>query len=499
MSERPLSVLFDLRPAFEGYFGISQETRLTFPLLRALPEIEITGLIHHPRLPLARGLSGNHGVGDPLAPDERYRILSRLVTSLGPRSGPLEGWRERTAALADFCSLELRTIFGARVPLYRFDGAEFGDFLWRTLFAHALPSAEFETCRTARYAALRPPWRAMHATSLLPWVRKYARVDTAGHDVFIAQTPWPGAVDEKTQLVVRYHDAVPVFLPHTAQHPRFSQYFHLSALKANAKSALFACSSEQSRRQVVQLFPGLENRSFVVHNCISESYFPEQAATESIAAIVKSRIDPSTEPTLGSPRDREPFYDAHLTGAFRYILMVSTLEPRKNHLGLLAGWEALRMRSGLPIKLVLAGSRGWRNAGLLDAIKRWQARGELFHLSGVSSSELRLLYGAADAVACPSVSEGFDLSGVEALRCGGAVVASDIPVHREILGDAAIYFDPYSSEDTCAALMRALGADSTPIELRRKALLQGARYDRLRIIEQWRRVLDRCRTGRGQF
>lgn len=498
MSDRPLSVLLDLRPAFEGYFGISQETRLTFPLLGELDGIEITGLIHHPRLPLARGLTTHELTKPVLTPAEKFRTLSCLVTSIMPRSGPLPALRERTNALLDFLGLELRTLVGAKVPMFRFDGTEFGDFLWRSLFFHALPAEEFETIRKTRYATLRPPWRAMHATSLLPWVRRYARVDTSDYDVFVAQTPWPGVVDQKTQLVVRYHDAVPIFLPHTAQHPRLSQHFHISALRQNAKTALFACPSEQSRGHMLQLFPGLEKRSFVVHNCISEAYFPDTATRDMIAAIIKSRIDTSTEPALGSSRERESFYDAHLAGEFRYILVVSTLEPRKNHLGLLAGWEALRMRSGLPVKLVLVGSRGWRNADLLAAIKKWQARGELFHLSGVPTSELRLLYGAAEAVVCPSVWEGFDISGVEALRCGAAVVASDIAVHREILGDAALYFDPYSQAAMCDSLMQVFGADTMRADLRQRALPQGAKYDRSRIRQQWQHVLDHCgRARRG--
>src|SRR5262249_5899649 len=160
------------------------------------------------------------------------------------------------------------------------------------------PATQFETIRKTRYAVLRPAWSAMHATSLKPWPHRYARVDTSDYDVSIAQTPWPGVADRKTQLVIRYHDAVPIFLPHTAQHPRLSRYFHFSALQQNAKTALFACPSEQSRAQVLQLFPGLEKRSFVVHNSISDAYFPDKATTDMIAAIVKSRIEPSTEPTL---------------------------------------------------------------------------------------------------------------------------------------------------------------------------------------------------------
>ena len=102
------------------------------------------------------------------------------------------------------------------------------------------------------------------------------------------------------------------------------------------------------------------------------------------------------------------------------------------------------------------GSSGSGNAGLLRAMQKWQLRGELFHLSSVPPSEMRLLYAAADPVVCPSVSEGFDLPSIEAMRCGAAVAASDIPVHREILGDAALYFDPYSTTGICDALMACL-------------------------------------------
>ena len=492
MRGRTLSVLHDLRPAFEGYYGISQETRLTFSLLRALDGIALTGLIQHPRLPLARGLRTIERAEGSPSPAEKYRILSQLVTSTTPRSGPLAPLCDTAHALFDFARLQMRSLVGAKVPLFHFEGEEFGDFLWRTLFHHALPPEDFEHCRSTPYAALRSPWRAMHATALLPLGRKYPRIDTSSYDIVVAQTPWPGLVNRNTRLIVRYHDAVPVFLPHTCQRPQLGRYFHIAALKENARSAFFACLSEHSRGQLVRLFPSLENRSFVVHNCISEAFFPDTVAPRTLATIVKSRIEPATEPPLGSAIEREAFYDSHLPDGFRYILVVSTLEPRKNHLGLLAGWEALRMRSGLPVKLVLVGAPGWQNGRLLGAIRKWQARGELFHLSELAPSELRLLYNGADSVVCPSVSEGFDLPSVEALRCGSAVVASNIPVHREMLGDAAIYFDPYSPQDACDALLRIFEQDTIRQDLRGKATAQGAKYDRPRILEQWRRMFDQC-------
>jgi glycosyltransferase involved in cell wall biosynthesis len=183
---------------------------------------------------------------------------------------------------------------------------------------------------------------------------------------------------------------------------------------------------------------------------------------------------------------------------FRFILMVSTLEPRKNHLGLLAAWEALRQKSASPLALVLVGSPGWGNKNLLRAMQKWQQQGELFHLSAVPASEMRTLYAAADAVVCPSVDEGFDLPAVEALCCGGAVAASDIPVHREILGDAAAFFDPYSTERMCEALVGML-AEDTQKELRRKAVLRAASFDASHTRRQWELVFDYCRARREEL
>lgn len=492
MNPRPLSILWDLRPAFAGFFGISNETRLMFSLLHEMDDVEVTGLIHHPSLALARALTRNEPIDRPSKPAQTIKALSRFVVSTTPRTGCF--WLQDKAATAlNFYWLQLLTTLGVRIPLDRFNGTDFGDFLWQTLFSMSLPPSDFERCRTARYATLWAPWSAMQASALFPWSRRYARVDTSGYDVFVAQTPWPGRVVPQTQLVIRYHDAVPVFLPHTIEYSRRHNFFHLSALRENTKLAAFACVSEHSRMNLLRLFPHLEKRVFVVSDCIAEAYFPDSATRETVAGILASRVDATTEPVRKGNR----LYDTQVKlGDRRFLLMVSTLEPRKNHLGLLAAWEALRLKSKQPIALVFVGSLGWGSGRLLQAMRKWQLRGELFHLSAVSPSELRLLYSAADAVICPSASEGFDLPSIEAMRCGAAVVASDIPVHREILGDAALYFDPYSTASICDALMRLLTIEDLRSDLRSKAEPQAAKFGASATRRQWEQVFDYCRANR---
>ena len=69
---------------------------------------------------------------------------------------------------------------------------------------------------------------------------------------------------------------------------------------------------------------------------------------------------------------------------------------------------------------------------------------------------LACLYGAAAAVVNPSLGEGFGLPAVEAAACGAPLVLSDLPAHRENLGDAALYFPPLDADSLLWNLVRLL-------------------------------------------
>ena len=180
-----------------------------------------------------------------------------------------------------------------------------------------------------------------------------------------------------------------------------------------------------------------------------------------------------------------------IDGAWPYLLMVSTIEPRKNHLTLLSAWEQLRTERFPQLRLVLVGSLGWDHKPIVAKFRPWLARGGLHMLEDVPAPELRQLYRHASATICPSYGEGFDFSGAEAMRCGGVVVASDIPVHRDIFGDAAEFFGTYSATD----LVRAIGDVIEPqaAEKRAQMIRQGLevskRYSAETILPQWQQFL----------
>ena len=135
----------------------------------------------------------------------------------------------------------------------------------------------------------------------------YPRLDTDEFDVMIAETPYPATVSKRTRLVVRYHDAFPLLMPHTISDRRHHQAFHYRALRRNVESgAWFACVSEATRKDLLSIFPQVESRSVTIHNMISRDYFDEPSSSSRVREIVKTRLNSSIGRPLKQPFKR-PF------------------------------------------------------------------------------------------------------------------------------------------------------------------------------------------------
>ena len=142
----------------------------------------------------------------------------------------------------------------------------------------------------------------------------------------------------------------------------------------------------------------------------------------------------------------------------RYALFVGTLEPRKNLPVLLAAWRELlggaapsTEPGGIP-PLVLAGPSGWGPA--LDA--SGLPDGAVVTPGYLDDEDLARVTAGAAVLAFPSRDEGFGLPPLEALACGVPVVASDLPVLREVLDDQAAFVDPDDVDGLAKALAGAL-------------------------------------------
>lgn len=487
----PLRVLMELRPALGGHQGIPQATRLLFRSLALLDGVALAGLLQSGEHVLSRGTPAS-GAGwfGPLSADRQMNRLGRVVISIEQGTWDLYAY----ATLLTIGML-VKHLLGGRQRLTRFEAAHFRDFLWRRFFARTLPADDFEVVLRAAFRVARLPWNAQHICALVTGklgLPVYPRLDTSDFDVMICETPHPATVARRTRLVIHYHDAIPLLMPHTISDRRWHQAFHYGALRHNVlNGAWFACVSEATRNDLLAVFPQAEPRAVTIHNMVSHHYHDAPSERAQVPEIIRTRLNTRLKPPLDPGVKRRLLEDGVLARELDYLLMVSTVEPRKNHLTLLSAWEQLRAARFPALKLVLVGELGWHQKRIVRKFRLWLDRGEVFLLEDVMAEELRVLYAQARLTVCPSFGEGFDFSGIEAMRSGCPVAASDIPVHREVFGDAAQYFNPYSAESLVHALETVLepAGEGLRRELVERGARVGARYTEDAILPQWQEFL----------
>ena len=130
------------------------------------------------------------------------------------------------------------------------------------------------------------------------------------------------------------------------------------------------------------------------------------------------------------------------------LLAVSRLTPQKRHADVIRA--AARFNPKLPVRIIGTGEERERLERLASEL------GVSLRIEGgLSDAEVLDGYREAGVVVAPSIFEGFGLTPMEAIACGVPVVASDIPTHREFLGDAPHYFAPENVDALVAAIRRA--------------------------------------------
>ncbi len=140
----------------------------------------------------------------------------------------------------------------------------------------------------------------------------------------------------------------------------------------------------------------------------------------------------------------------------RYVLCVSTLEPRKNLDRVLAAYRYMPDATRRAFPLVIAGAEGWAGDALHNALDDAEREGWLRRLGYVHESRLSTLMAGAALFAFPSRYEGFGLPMVEAMACGVPVISADIRVLREVSLGMVNYVNPDDVEAFASLIQHCL-------------------------------------------
>jgi glycosyltransferase involved in cell wall biosynthesis len=297
----------------------------------------------------------------------------------------------------------------------------------RALLRHRQRSGLFSEAVSQRMFDLLLEWPtdAAWRVKKLAWqgvLSCIGRGDSGGRMMF--NTGHSGLEAANAARVIRWHNVRPLFLVHDLIPVRYPEY----------------CRPGEAARHALRLVNMLKLGAGLI--AISPSTLDELCdfAREKGLPVPPTAVAPLA-PAISVT---ESIAEVHLPTSRPYFVVLGTIEPRKNHLMLLHAWQRMiTLRGDAAPHLVVIGQSGWESENVEDLLQRSRVlQGHVTVRRQCSDLELRGWLRHARAMLFPSFAEGYGMPVVEALATGLPVIASDLPVLRQMAGPIPEYVDP---------------------------------------------------------
>lgn len=255
--------------------------------------------------------------------------------------------------------------------------------------------------------------------------------------------------NQGVSIAVHVYDIIPILYPQYCDEQttfRFMDYIGAHLLYAD----LIIANTESTLRDIKKLAGQLGVETLARRECVP-------LGADFVQVGENTRVDAISSEVLA------------LEGS-RYLLMVGTIEPRKNYSFILDAYEAVLRAEGF--KLVIAGRSGWNIDLLMSRIHNLCRTDDHFlYLDQANDATINYLYEHAFFTVFPTLYEGFGLPIIESFLHRTPVLASDISVLREVGGDFCDYFTSNDKDDLFHILMRYKN-DQSLYQARRSRLEQ---------------------------
>lgn len=158
-----------------------------------------------------------------------------------------------------------------------------------------------------------------------------------------------------------------------------------------------------------------------------------------------------------------------------YVLYLGTLEPRKNITSLLYAFEVF-VKEHPQYKLVIAGSKGWKNSQLSETIVRLGLEDTVIMTGYIPEEDKVLFYKCAEIFVFPSLYEGFGMPILEAMASGTPVIAGDNSAMTELGNGCCHLVDATDSNQIANGMIRLVEDEAYRKSLIQKSIIRAKEY-----------------------
>ncbi len=267
-------------------------------------------------------------------------------------------------------------------------------------------------------------------------------------DIFHTQYIAPFWLPKKIKLVLTIHDISFNFFP---QYIKKSDLFFLKTLlpRSIRRASKIITVSESERKNIIDYYKIPPEKVDFTYNGVDSEGFSWLYSEEEKENVRKKYNLPG-----------------------KFLLYIGTFQPRKNIP------VTIEILKNLDLKLVLAGNQKAHNFDrkIDEAIEKNNLHDRVIFPGWIDEEDKPALLQSAECLVFPSLYEGFGIPVIEAMAAGTTVVCSDIPVLREIAGDAALFCNPKNSEDFARNIQKVLSDKELRKKLTEKGKIQAQKF-----------------------